>query len=531
MKNEDKIKILMVDDRIENLITLKAVLESDDYDLIEAKSGEEALRKVLQHDFAVILLDVQMPGLNGFETADIIKQRESSKHIPIIFITAINKENEHVSKGYSKGAVDYIFKPFNPHMLRSKVEAFVNIYKNKLEIESQRNVLKEKTEELNEGYLNLEKTIQEKTKELLNTNKELQLSQDHFRKIFQSSPNLMAIRSLKDYRYINVNKSWSQFTGYDLDDVEGSNKNWIKLTPKVKISNTETPLPLDIQAGKFNENVIYMTKGEEVREGLLSTEILTINGEKCVISALTDITENVKLEKQISRLDRLNLVGEMAAGIAHEIRNPMTTVLGFLQLTKNEQEKPDTKEYFNLMIDELNRANHIITEYLSLAKDKKTHKQSQNMNSIIESLSPLLQAEALMNNKDVKLELEECPDIYLDEKEIRQLILNIAINGLEAMVDTGLLTIRTYKRGCNVILEIEDEGPGMKKEILENLGKPFYTTKDGGTGLGLPICYSVASRHSAEIDIKSTNEGTTFVIEFPVEQPIVQGKESKYIKT
>jgi CheY-like chemotaxis protein len=118
----------MVDDRVENLVALEAILEPLGHQLVRAVSGEEALRKVLLQEFAVILLDVQMPGMNGFETANFIKSRERSKHTPIIFLTAISKEEEYVFEGYSVGAVDYMFKPFNPVVLRSKVSVFVDLY-------------------------------------------------------------------------------------------------------------------------------------------------------------------------------------------------------------------------------------------------------------------------------------------------------------------------------------------------------------------------------------------------------------------
>jgi len=127
---EQKVSILLVDDRAENLLALEAVLTSPKYHLVCAHSGEEALKFVLKQDFAAILLDVQMPGLNGFETAKLIKAREKSRHIPILFITAISQEAEHVFRGYSVGAIDYIFKPFQPEALQKKVEEFVRIYQN-----------------------------------------------------------------------------------------------------------------------------------------------------------------------------------------------------------------------------------------------------------------------------------------------------------------------------------------------------------------------------------------------------------------
>ncbi len=125
-----KVNILIVDDHPENLLALEAVLTSPNYNLISAHSGKEALKCMLQHDFAVILLDVQMPGLNGFDTAKLIKAREKTKNIPIIFITAISQEMEHVHQGYSVGAIDYIFKPFQPETLKKKIEQFVKIHQN-----------------------------------------------------------------------------------------------------------------------------------------------------------------------------------------------------------------------------------------------------------------------------------------------------------------------------------------------------------------------------------------------------------------
>ncbi|WP_216829150.1 response regulator [Alkalihalobacterium elongatum] len=514
MVNGEKVDILLVDDRPENLIALEAVLASPEYNLIKADCGEEALKYVLQYDFAVILLDVQMPGLNGFETAELIKQRKTSMHIPIIFITALSKATEHVSKGYSAGAVDYIFKPFNPSLLRNKVAAFVDIYKDRREIEKQRNILEKQTNDLKEKYMNLELIIADKTKELVLANEELQVSQESFRKIFHCSPNLMSIRSYRDKKYLKVNKIWSQITGYELNELESVQNNLLHIKPNTTGEFADDNQLLDIIDGLYNEQVTYVTKDGETRDGLLSTEQVYINGEPCIISVITDITESMKMQKEITRLDRLNLVGEMAAGIAHEIRNPMTTVLGFLQLSKKQQEYPTPIEYIDLMIGELERANGIITEFLALAKDKATDPRLENLNDIILALHPLLQAEGMLGNKNVNLELEDCPFLFIDEKEIRQLILNIALNGLEAMSLGGKLTIQTYVENDKAILKISDEGPGIEPEVMENIGTPFFTTKDKGTGLGLAICYSIAARNRANIEIDTSTSGTTFIVTF-----------------
>jgi signal transduction histidine kinase len=139
----ERVKILLVDDRAENLLALEAILEQLGQNLVRATSGPEALKRVLVEEFAVILLDVQMPGMNGFEVAEIIKSREKSRSIPIIFLSAISKEDAYVFKGYSMGAVDYVFKPFNPEVLRSKVAVFVDLYLKQCEIQRQGDLLRE----------------------------------------------------------------------------------------------------------------------------------------------------------------------------------------------------------------------------------------------------------------------------------------------------------------------------------------------------------------------------------------------------
>ena len=143
MTADARVKLLLVDDRPENLLALEAILEPLGQILMSAHSGDEALKCVLQHDFACILLDVQMPEMNGFDAAQIIKSREKSRYIPIIFLSAINKEDAYVFKGYSMGAVDYVFKPFNPDVLRSKVAVFVDLYMKQEQLRHQAELLAE----------------------------------------------------------------------------------------------------------------------------------------------------------------------------------------------------------------------------------------------------------------------------------------------------------------------------------------------------------------------------------------------------
>jgi signal transduction histidine kinase len=264
--------------------------------------------------------------------------------------------------------------------------------------------------------------------------------------------------------------------------------------------------------------IMFRNKKGEQRLGLISTENIVVDGRSCILGILVDITEQRKMEIEMTRLDRLNLVGEMSASIGHEIRNPMTTVRGYLQLLREREDYQPDKDYFDLMIEELDRANSIITEFLSLAKNKMVDMTRQNLNAIISKSLPLIEASALSRNQYIYHELNDLPDLLLDKEEIHQLILNMLKNGLESMSSTGAVTIKTLVENENALLVIEDQGSGIDRAVLDKLGTPFFTTKENGTGLGLAVCYRIAARHNATIDVKTSSKGTAFFIRFPIPQ-------------
>lgn len=231
----------------------------------------------------------------------------------------------------------------------------------------------------------------------------------------------------------------------------------------------------------------------------------------CTISR--DITNEYLLEKEMARLDRLNLVGQMAASIGHEIRNPMTCVKGFIQLFEEKADKEEQK-FYRLMVDELDRANSIVTEFLTLASNKVSNRNQNSLNSIVKTIEPLLRAEALGADKNLVIDLHEIPDVMLDESEIRQMIINLFKNGMEAMEPGGTLTIFTRDSEGEVLLGLKDQGCGISKDVIDQLGTPFVTTKNHGTGLGLPVCYSIAKRHNAVICFETGQKGTTFTVHF-----------------
>lgn len=349
---------------------------------------------------------------------------------------------------------------------------------------------------------------------------ELRLSREQFSRVFRASPCAMSVHALADGRIIDVNDTFLRCLGYRRDEVVGLTP--LELGLWGDQAERQKMRDLLLQQGSIrNLETNFQNKSGDTIIGLLSAEIIELKGEPCILIAVIDITEHKRFEQEMNRLERLNLVGQMAAGIGHEIRNPMTTVRGFLQLLGDKEGCRAYGQFFSLMIDELDRANSIITEFLALAKNKPIDLSLQNINTTISSLYPLINADAVVQDKQVELELAAVPELHLDEKEIRQVILNLVRNGLEAMPIGRTLSIRTYVEHNEVVMAIQDQGSGIKPDLLEKLGTPFFTTKEDGTGLGLAVCYSIVARHGASIKIVTGPGGSTVFVRFKLpEDPV-----------
>lgn len=347
------------------------------------------------------------------------------------------------------------------------------------------------------------------------TEKALRQSEELFSKAFHSCPAMMAILRMEDHVFIEINQSFLTELEFTRDEVTGHTPSEIGMwadeeQERLLLGLFNRRQPADIVECKLQR------KSGQIIFALASTEYLSLNNQDCQLIVMQDINEKKQYEANMFRMDRLNLIGEMAAGIGHEIRNPMTAIRGFLQLLSSNDYYEKDHMYFELMIEELDRANGIISEYLRMAKDKRVELKYKDLDRIIHSLFPIINADANYQGMEVKLELGSPPMLLIDEKEIRQMILNMARNGLEAMLPGGILTIQTKLEKGQIVLAIKDQGQGLSSEILDKLGTPFVTTKEKGTGLGLAVCYSIAARHHAEIEAKTGPQGTTFRICFPM---------------
>jgi signal transduction histidine kinase len=229
-----------------------------------------------------------------------------------------------------------------------------------------------------------------------------------------------------------------------------------------------------------------------------------------------EYAERERVAADLAKLGRMDLIGEMAAGLAHEIRNPMTVIRGYLQKMLRKADGVQASQYA-LILAETGRINEIISAFLSLAKNRRVEMELYNLTDIIFQLFPLIQADARKAGVVVNLQpLPEKLTILADEKEIKQLVLNIVRNAIEALNGKGTVVITAAEQRNFIVLTVADDGCGIDPDLRERIFDPFYTTKDCGTGLGLAICKSIVDRHNGRIDISSEpGIGTAFTIFLP----------------
>lgn len=342
----------------------------------------------------------------------------------------------------------------------------------------------------------------------------LRQSEELFYKVFHNSGAAISVVRVSDGKFIEANKRYLDLVEYAREELVGKIGWDINLLADSldKVKSKKASL---VASGYLeNYEMRLRSKSGKIVTLLVSSTLACFQGEQCSIHIGQDITGQKEMEFNMQRLDSLNLVGEMAASIGHEIRNPLTTIRGYLQLFQGRRVFDEYQEQLATMIEEVDRANCIITEFLSLSKNKSVEMQHGNLNKVIMPLFQLIQADAFQMNHQVSLETTTLPNSEFDPREIRQLVLNLTRNALEAMKTPGVLKIRTYCTTDAVVLEVQDSGTGFPGHVLQQLGKPFVTTKEFGTGLGLAVCYRIAQRHNAELRIKTSPRGTVVCVRF-----------------
>ncbi|MCM3208467.1 ATP-binding protein [Paenibacillus illinoisensis] len=349
---------------------------------------------------------------------------------------------------------------------------------------------------------------------------------EHLESIINQTADAIHITDL-DGKVLRVNRAFEQLYGWRSREVENRR---LKIIPpeaeeEMKQQHAQLIEGLSITS---NETVWMKKDGTRVEVSVSTAPVRDELGEiTALISVSRDITSRNRMEELLRRSEKLTTVGQLAAGVAHEIRNPLTTLRGFLQL-QQETNKLNHR-HLDLMLSELDRINLIVGEFLILAKPQAVHFQERDIRFILGDVISLLDSQAHLHGVEFVLNASsDSAMVHCEENQLKQVFINLLKNGMEAMPNGGSIRIRLdHDEELNrVRIEIKDEGIGIPEEMMPKLGEPFFTNKESGTGLGLMVSQRIIQSHKGMMDIKSVmNKGTTVIIDLPATKQLPERVE------
>ncbi|MFE8701975.1 ATP-binding protein [Cytobacillus sp. FJAT-54145] len=362
-----------------------------------------------------------------------------------------------------------------------------------------------------ESYLKLYRIIQEKKR----MEDHLAASESKYRLIAENTSDLILVMD-KDRSATYYSPSHEWVLGYKIEELKNIELCQVIHPDEITMFKRNIKRMLNKHESYTMEFRLKHKGGQWIE---FESRCMPVRGERNSIEHLVlisrDISERKKAEEILLQSEKLSIVGELAAGVAHEIRNPLTTIKGFIQLYKQEN---SSFAYNDLLLSELERIETITSELLSLGKPQAVQLNRTNVKDLIENTLELLSPQALMNNIEFNLTCEE-PSIFLtcEQNQLKQVFLNIFKNAIEAMPDGGKIKIELKKLDNDCIISIQDYGCGIPEDLLPRLGEPFYSLKEKGTGLGLMICHKIIQQHQGSISYSSTlGEGTLVEIRLPL---------------
>ena len=510
-------RILLVDDDERNLLALSEVLEGV-ADIVTASSGREALRQLLEGEFAVILLDVFMPGMDGYETAQLIRERQQTSRIPIIFLSAVNKETEHLMRGYAMGAVDYVFKPVDPVILQSKVKVFVDLYEMRVEVEDKRR----------REQMLVDANLRARA-EKITVERELRLAEQRQAAIIESLPIVLYLEPLRmpHRRPSFVSENLSRVTGYTLEEVEAEDSFWESRIHAEDRDRVLASLADRIEAGGWS--VHYRWQCSEGHYLHLHDQAVLLRGRNGdpveFAGSFFDISERRELENQLLQAQKMDAIGQLTGGVAHDFNNLLASMLGGLHLL---QRRLELGERDRLIVDQMRHAAEqgaeLVRRMMAFARKQDLTPTSVDTKLFCDSVKGLVSPTL---GGRVKVEWE-CQDsgryLFVDQSQLELALVNLIINARDAMPDGGTVRVAVGEdlAGPNgdpmIRIRVSDEGQGIPAEIIDRVTEPFFTTKEAGkgTGLGLSMVAGFVQQSGGRFSIDSeTGSGTSIEILLP----------------
>ena len=531
----DKVKqrsmILIVDDKPENILSLKRVLELNSFNVDTALSGEEALKKILRNNYYLIILDVQMPGMDGFEVAEAITGLNKTKNIPILFLSAVNTHKKFVTKGFESGGVDYLTKPFDPDILILKVRTFYRLY--------------EQSKKLNAAYGQLKQEIETRKQ----AEKVLQENVEELHSILESIPQI-AFTARPDGTMEFVNQQWYRYstnknvfpptppTDRDIYDVwheQIGDKKTVSFEVRIKeIDSAEYTFfllrikPVFVQ----NELVKWVGTFTNIHEQKKVNEFL----EKNVNERTRQLIESNR-QLEASNHDLL----QFASVASHDLKEPLRKIHFFTSiLDERYTVEKEVAEYLDKIKYSSKRMNLLIEDLLNFSKlSQDVSFEKTDLNAIIQEV--LVDLELSIAEKKAKVEvMNKLPEIDAVPGMIRQALLNILSNALKfsnQLISPVIIIESQRVASLSILAESDDEGEFCLVKITDNgigfdekyLDKIFTLfqrlhAKDEyeGTGIGLTIVKKIIDKHHGIIEASSSpGKGSTFSIVLPIKQQII----------
>ncbi|MCK5128315.1 MAG: response regulator [Clostridiales bacterium] len=518
--DNNKETVLIVDDIGENIDVLTGLLQKE-YNLKFATNGKKAINITRRFLPDIILLDIVMPGLDGFEVTEILKADPLTQDIPIIFVTARNEDFDE-AKGFELGAVDYITKPIKPIVLKGRIRT-------QLALSNQNKILDIK--------------VRERTMTL--------------NAAFEASPVPLLILDEK-INIVLANTATAVLCGGDLSDVLqhrlGNALNCVHSTEDphgcgYSPDCSSCPACNAIESlfkngGSIHgvEMVLDLVRHAKTNKVwvVLSAEPVMINGRRHLCVAMEDITKRKRVEEEKRKTDaymnqqqRLESIGILASGVAHEINNPLNGIMNYSQLILDSLDT-DSKnaEFAKEILSETNRITSIVKNLLQFSRNEKQEHSYANIKDIIDSTLTLINTVIKHDQIDLQIDVpEDLPALKCRSQQIQQVIMNLMTNARDALNEKfeGYHEDKIIKLHCKqfnredriwIRITVEDHGNGIPEDIKEKIFDPFFTSKnkDKGTGLGLSISHGIIKEHCGELTFES-KEGkhTKFYMDLPID--------------
>jgi len=519
-------RILLVDDDERNLFAMEEVL-ADVGEVVKARSGEEALKRLLADDFAVILLDVFMPGMDGYETASLVRSRERSRRVPIIFLTAVNKDDAHMLRGYAMGAVDYVFKPVEPLILKSKVTVFVDLFEKTQEV----------TRKAEQEQALLREYFRVRTEKIV-AEQALRRSEERQGVIIRSLPIALYAGLVGDLLLS------PQFVGGNIEGITGFPAQRFQDTPGLWADRIH-PEDRDRVLGSFERlgttgslSVEYRWRcADEQYRFLLDQAVLVRDDNdqpKEILGTLLDVSERRRLEQQLVLAQKMEAIGKLTGGIAHDFNNMLTVVtINLDRLRKALAEDARSLRQVEMALEGATRCADLTRQLLAFARRQPLQPKAVDLNDLVIAVADMVRR---VLGEEIELSIDCGQELWLtsaDPTQVESALLNLVVNARDAMPRGGTLRIATSNvrlgdedraryvdvtPGEYVSLSVSDTGEGIPPEIVDHVFEPFFTTKEmgRGSGLGLSIIYGFVKQSGGHLMLDTrVGRGTTITILLP----------------